>query len=605
MITKIAIKNFGSIKGEETIKFNKDVTAFIGKNESGKSTILRAISKLNGGKIIESEKNVLLRSEDSYIEGTFKLDKENILKINADQEQNTKYGFYKFPCDFEQLYFRKKIDDSDKTSYDLFYLTKDESKDNYVEINCEDFFNDNIKHKIKEVTKNNKEDDIIKLLVDLDSMSEEEIKASIQSLVIADEELKGELDSINSEIIPNNWCKLLPEYKFIMFSSFRDVLNDNVLLDTINSNQQALNLLKIAKIDIEKLKKAFENGDEVTLEDMETDFIEIVSSKFKEIFQQTDENFKLKIRFGTGKKEVIFLTQDKTSNTKAINLSQRSDGFKWYLSLYLTLYDYLEKPNNNTKYVLLLDEPNLYLHPGAQKNLLFNVFYKDFNDMQICYTTHSPYMIDIDNSFAIHIVEKNDSTKVYNSTREYSEKGENLKDIDTMTPLLTALDLNVSNDIIYDVHDKIFVVEGIQDVYILRAMVNKLKYNSKMKNIKFISGTSAEKVPITYAYLSGIGYNVFTLVDNDKSGLKANKAITGESDDRELYANLLNYDIINDYKNTRFLLENMFSEDDLNTYIPEKNTIYYKRIYDNYNDLKLSEDTTNNFLKLFDILIEL
>ena len=68
--------------------------------------------------------------------------------------------------------------------------------------------------------------------------------------------------------------------------------------------------------------------------------------------------------------------------------------------------------------------------------------------------------------------------------------------------------------------------------------------------------------------MAGIGYNVFTLVDNDKSGLKANKAITGESDDRELYANLLNYDFINDYTNTKFLLENMFSEDDLNKYIP-------------------------------------
>ena len=36
MITKIRIKNFGSIKDEQLIKFNKDVTTFIGKNESGK-----------------------------------------------------------------------------------------------------------------------------------------------------------------------------------------------------------------------------------------------------------------------------------------------------------------------------------------------------------------------------------------------------------------------------------------------------------------------------------------------------------------------------------------------------------------------------------------
>ena len=56
MITKIRIKNFGSIKDEQLIKFNKDVTTFIGKNESGKSTILKAIDKLNGDKILESEK---------------------------------------------------------------------------------------------------------------------------------------------------------------------------------------------------------------------------------------------------------------------------------------------------------------------------------------------------------------------------------------------------------------------------------------------------------------------------------------------------------------------------------------------------------------------
>ena len=53
MITKIRIKNFGSIKDEEIIKFNKDVTTFIGKNESGKSTLLRAIAKLNSGKKLE------------------------------------------------------------------------------------------------------------------------------------------------------------------------------------------------------------------------------------------------------------------------------------------------------------------------------------------------------------------------------------------------------------------------------------------------------------------------------------------------------------------------------------------------------------------------
>ena len=357
-------------------------------------------------------------------------------------------------------------------------------------------------------------------------------------------------------------------------------------------------------MNLEKIKKAFEENNEIALGDMETEYLEIVSQKFKEIFQQTDENFKLRIRFGTSKKEIIFLTQDKTSDSKAINLSQRSDGFKWYLSLYLTLYEYFKKNDSSIKYILLLDEPNLYLHPGAQKNLLFNVFYKEFSDLQIIYTTHSPYMIDADNSFSLRIVEKNKSTNIYNSTREYAEKHSGLKDVDTMTPLLTALDLNISNDLIYDSKDKIFVVEGIQDVYIIRAMINKLKYKTKMKNIKFISGTSAEKVPITYSYLFGMGYNVYTLVDKDSSGIKANKQIIEDSEDNELYINLLNYDIVNEYQTDKFLLENLFSEGDLKKYIPEKNTIYYKRIYDNYDNYEFSEETISNFNKLFDILIK-
>lgn len=172
---------------------------------------------------------------------------------------------------------------------------------------------------------------------------------------------------------------LLPKYKFIHFSSFKDLLNDNVLFEEIENNSQVLNILKIANIDIKKLEKAFKENYEIALGDMETEYIEIVSRKFKEIFQQTDKDFKLKIRFGTNKKEILFLTQDKTSGAKSINLSQRSDGFKWYLSLYLTLYDYLENNDEKIKYILLLDEPNLYLHPELKIIYYITFFIKSLS----------------------------------------------------------------------------------------------------------------------------------------------------------------------------------------------------------------------------------
>ena len=82
MLSKITIKNFLSIKGEQTIKVNKDITSIIGKNESGKSTILKAINKLNGHKIDDVEKNVGMKNEESYIKGLFILSKEEVEKIN-------------------------------------------------------------------------------------------------------------------------------------------------------------------------------------------------------------------------------------------------------------------------------------------------------------------------------------------------------------------------------------------------------------------------------------------------------------------------------------------------------------------------------------------
>lgn len=42
-LVKVKIENFLSIKKEETIKVNNTITTLIGLNESGKTTLLKAI----------------------------------------------------------------------------------------------------------------------------------------------------------------------------------------------------------------------------------------------------------------------------------------------------------------------------------------------------------------------------------------------------------------------------------------------------------------------------------------------------------------------------------------------------------------------------------
>ena len=59
-IEKLNIHSYGKIKDKE-IKFRNHINIIFGKNESGKSTILKAINKLNGYGIKNEEKNVELK----------------------------------------------------------------------------------------------------------------------------------------------------------------------------------------------------------------------------------------------------------------------------------------------------------------------------------------------------------------------------------------------------------------------------------------------------------------------------------------------------------------------------------------------------------------
>lgn len=596
MLIKVTIKNFLSIKEEQTIKINKNVTSIIGKNESGKSTLLKAINKLNGNNIKRTEKNVNMKDEESYIAGYFYITKEELKRINKEYCENVNYAFYKLPEEYNGLYFMEKVNDTDNVYYGLYYMG-DDKKLKLIETSI---FADRIRKEVKKILKDEQSDEINTFIKEIDKLSDYQIKNQLQRIKVSENNSEN-ITNLCNEIEKSYWIKLLPKYKLISFNSFSDVLKDNVLYSELEKNQQAKNILSIAKIDIGKLGEAFDENNEQELEDMQTKYIDIVSKKFKEIFQQTDENFKLKTRFGTSKKEIIFLTQDKTSGNNSINLSQRSDGFKWYLSLYLTLYDYLNKVDTETNYILLLDEPNLYLHPGAQNNLLYNVFNKEFSDVQIIYTTHSPYMINTDNSFSIRIIEKDEQTNVYNSPREYAEKKSNVKDVDTLSPLLTALGLHISNSITLNDKDIVIAVEGIQDVYILKAMIRKIKQEKKYSNIKFISGMSAEKVPFMFSYLSGMGYNTFCLVDNDKAGRKVVETITNLDNTDELTNRVIKYDIAVPSKKD-FLLESLFSENDRKKYLEPKSTILYKNVYDNIDSIEFDTETITNFKNMLDEL---
>jgi hypothetical protein len=84
--------------------------------------------------------------------------------------------------------------------------------------------------------------------------------------------------------------------------------------------------------------------------------------------------------------------RDRAVQKQYINASERSDGFTQYFGLKMILHartrDYASKAH-----IFLFDEPGIYLHPGAQFDLL-QVLEALAKENQVIYVTHSLFMIN-------------------------------------------------------------------------------------------------------------------------------------------------------------------------------------------------------------------
>lgn len=125
------------------------------------------------------------------------------------------------------------------------------------------------------------------------------------------------------------------------------------------------------------------------------------------------------------------------SADKIMSFSERSNGLRWYIGLFI---DVLAQKNNRENPILfLLDEPGVYLHVNAQKKVLelFQDLTKTKN--QLIYTTHSPYMINEDEILKIRAIQKNDKeiTEIYNNV--YDQNLSKVSKMDTLSPIIQAI----------------------------------------------------------------------------------------------------------------------------------------------------------------------
>lgn len=154
----------------------------------------------------------------------------------------------------------------------------------------------------------------------------------------------------------------------------------------------------------------------------------------------------------------IWIADDRREDVQ-IELETRSKGFQWFFSFYLVFL--VESEDGHKDAILLLDEPGLHLHPTAQQELV--AFFEKLSETnQLAYTTHSPFLIDGEHLHRVRPVTEDDTGHSRITAETWP------KDRETIFPLQAAAGYAMIRGLFQ--HHKNVLVEGMSDFYYLHAL---------------------------------------------------------------------------------------------------------------------------------------
>ena len=189
----------------------------------------------------------------------------------------------------------------------------------------------------------------------------------------------------------------------------------------------------------------------------------------------------------------------------SLPLKNRSKGFNWFFSFLVWFKKIQEDQDSN--YILLLDEPGLNLHASAQADLLR--FLEDLSEnYQIVYSTHSPFMIVSDKLQRVRTVLETDKGSIISDSVQE-------KDPNTLFPLQAALGYNIAQNLF--ISQKNLLVEGVSDLIYLQTMSAILESEGKeglQSDITIVPTGGLEKVATFISLLRGNELKNVSLLDS-------------------------------------------------------------------------------------------
>ena len=463
-LTSVRVQNYKCIddSGEFSVQ---DLTCLAGKNESGKTALLQALRRLNPVEDSEREfdglKEYPRRRRREMLQGKTKHVLTTTWELS--QEDHVAVNRVVGPCALRSKTVTAKRGYDNNTEWNP-----------EIDESCVVAF---VVSRIVELSESSKKQalrysslrDLHSYLQSLNEPNEGDSK--LQNLL--EENFPGNdpesaVSAVLNEVLPH----------FLYFSTY-GTLPGRVSVEDIankagNETQQNerdrlfLALLALAGTDINTLINASQQEELIAN-------LESVSNQVSdEIFEYWSQNRNLEVQFGYDEARradpspfdsghVMSLRVRNSRHRVTVGFDERSAGFVWFFS-FLVWFSQMEKKYGDNL-IILLDEPGLSLHGKAQGDLLRYIKEKLLPKYQVLYTTHSPFMIDIENILNVRTVED----VVTREGRTLGTKvGDRVlsADSDTLFPLRAALGYDITQSLFVGEHS--LLVEGPSDMLYLR-----------------------------------------------------------------------------------------------------------------------------------------
>ena len=531
-LTNARITEFQSVLDSNDFSIG-DITCLVGKNEAGKTALLKALYRLNP--IVDT---------DTTFDPTHDYPRQDVVAykrdVQADRRNPARVVHATYALDADEIAAIKSTFGPKclKSEAPTVILSKD-YENTYTIDGLEISEPDVVKHiitlaNIDQSIPLNLQDPIqpesaLELLTHAEQTDEIERATDLLQNILDKGYMRTVYDDILNERLP----------KFLYFDEYYQMKGQENL-DALQRRQEAnalddpdyplLGLIELAGLDLSELLNPDQTQDLIS--QLEAAGNHLTQS----VLPYWSQNKHLRMTFdirpalandppGLNRGTNIWGRVEDTKHRVSTALGSRSRGFVWFFS-FLAWYSQIRSRRENV--ILLLDEPGLSLHAKAQEDLL-RYFEDELRpNHQLLYTTHSPFMVDPTHFDRVRIVQDlsidEDSDALLPDQRGTKVITEVLEATpDSLFPLQGALG--------YEIHQTLFigpnslVVEGASDLLYIQAMSSILKIRGKagLSDEWVVTPVGGSTNVATFVALVGANtnLNVAVLIDYKKSDQQA------------------------------------------------------------------------------------